>query len=41
CYFEDMGDWGDEYDFSGPFENQTDLKFTSEDLNVLEISPLI
>ena len=41
CYFEDVGDWGDEYDFSGPFENQTDLKFTTEDLNVLEISPFI
>ncbi len=41
CDFEDMGDWGDEYDFSGPFDNQTDLEFTSEDLNVLEISPFI
>jgi len=41
CYFEDVGDWGDEYDFSGPYENQTDLKFTSEDLNVLEITPFL
>ena len=41
CFFEDVGDWGDEYDFSGPHENQTDLKFTSEDLNILEILPLI
>jgi len=41
CFFEDVGDWGDEYDFSGPHENQTDLKFTSEDLNVFEILPLI
>ena len=41
CFFEDVGDWGDEYDFSGPFENQTDIKFTSEDLNVLEILPFI
>jgi len=41
CSFEDVGDWGDEYDFSGPKENQTDLKFTSEDLNVFEIIPLI
>jgi len=41
CFFEDVGDWGDEYDFSGPFENQTDIKFTSEDLNVLEIVPVI
>jgi mannosylglycerate hydrolase len=41
CFFEDVGDWGDEYDFSGPFENQTDIEFTSEDLNVLEILPII
>ncbi|MFX0047644.1 MAG: alpha-mannosidase [Candidatus Hermodarchaeota archaeon] len=41
CSFEDVGDWGDEYDFSGPFENQKDIKFTSEDLNVLEIIPVI
>ncbi|MFX0075602.1 MAG: alpha-mannosidase [Candidatus Hermodarchaeota archaeon] len=41
CSFEDVGDWGDEYDFSGPFENQTDIKFTSEDLNVLEIIPVM
>ncbi|MFX0009531.1 MAG: glycoside hydrolase family 38 C-terminal domain-containing protein, partial [Candidatus Hermodarchaeota archaeon] len=41
CYFEDVGDWGDEYDFSGPNENQTDLKFTTEDLNILEILPYI
>ncbi|MHA1641751.1 MAG: alpha-mannosidase [Promethearchaeota archaeon] len=41
CQFEDVGDWGDEYDFSGPKENQFDLKFTSEDLNVLEIKPII
>ena len=41
CYFEDVGDWGDEYDFAGPKENQTDLKFTSEDLNVLSIKQYI
>jgi len=41
CFFEDVGDWGDEYDFSGPHDNQTDLKFTSEDMNVMEILPLI
>ncbi|MFW9952110.1 MAG: glycosyl hydrolase-related protein, partial [Candidatus Thorarchaeota archaeon] len=41
CFFEDVGDWGDEYDFSGPLENQTDLKFTSEDLNIMEILPFI
>ncbi|GAH80218.1 unnamed protein product, partial [marine sediment metagenome] len=41
CFFEDVGDWGNEYDFSEPHENQTDLKFTSEDLNIFEILPLI
>ena len=41
CFFEDVGDWGDEYDFSGPYKKQTDLKFTSEDLNIMEILPLI
>ncbi|MFW9952521.1 MAG: glycosyl hydrolase-related protein, partial [Candidatus Thorarchaeota archaeon] len=39
CYIEDVGDWGDEYDFSGPSENQTDLKFTTEDFNILSIQP--
>ncbi|MFX1527245.1 MAG: alpha-mannosidase [Promethearchaeota archaeon] len=39
--FEDVGDWGDEYDFSGPNENQTDLIYTSEDLNFLGIKPYI
>ncbi len=38
CEFEDMGDWGDEYDFSGPRENQTDLVFKSEDAAVFERS---
>lgn len=41
CYFEDIGDWGDEYDFAGPRENQTDLQFSSEDLNVISIEPFI
>ncbi|MHA1106208.1 MAG: alpha-mannosidase [Promethearchaeota archaeon] len=41
CYFEDVGDWGDEYDFAGPRENQTDLQFSSEDLNILSIEPYI
>jgi mannosylglycerate hydrolase len=38
CYFEDVGDWGDSYDFSGPKNNQTDLRFTSEDAAVFERS---
>ncbi|MHA1803429.1 MAG: alpha-mannosidase [Promethearchaeota archaeon] len=41
CFFEDVGDWGDEYDYSGPNENQKDLKFTSQNLIMKEISPLI
>ncbi|MFX1570028.1 MAG: alpha-mannosidase [Promethearchaeota archaeon] len=38
CEFEDLGDWGDEYDFSSPRENQTDMLFTSEDATVFERS---
>ena len=41
CSFEDVGDWGDEYDYAGAQENQVDLKFTSEDLNVLSIEHYI
>ncbi len=36
CEFEDVGDWGDEYDFSGPKENQTDLVFNTENAAVFE-----
>ncbi len=38
CELEDVGDWGDEYDFSGPKNNQTDLSFTTEDAAVFERS---
>ncbi len=38
CEFEDIGDWGDEYDYSGPRENQSDMTFTSEDVAVFERS---
>jgi len=38
CEFEDMGDWGDEYDFSGPRDNQVDLVYTTEDAAVFERS---
>jgi mannosylglycerate hydrolase len=38
CNFEDVGDWGDSYDFSGPKNNQTDLRFTTEDATVFERS---
>jgi mannosylglycerate hydrolase len=41
CSFEDVGDWGDEYDYAGPQENQVDLRFTSEDLNILSIEHYI
>ncbi|MFX1548982.1 MAG: alpha-mannosidase [Promethearchaeota archaeon] len=38
CNFEDVGDWGDSYDFSGPKSNQTDIRFTTEDAAVFERS---
>ncbi|MFO8018955.1 MAG: glycoside hydrolase family 38 C-terminal domain-containing protein [Promethearchaeia archaeon] len=34
CFFEDSGDWGDEYDFSGPNDEQTDKRFTSSDMEL-------
>jgi len=39
--FVDEGDWGDEYDFSGPKENQTDLVYTTEDGALLGIAPIM
>ncbi len=41
CFFEDVGDWGDEYDFSGPDENQNDTRYTTIDGNILNISTII
>ena len=38
CEFEDVGDWGDEYDYSGPLDNQTDIIYTTEDVAVFERS---
>ena len=38
CEFEDVGDWGDEYDYSGPLENQTNITYTTEDAAVFERS---
>jgi len=38
CQFEDMGDWGDEYDFSGPTRKQIDKKYTTMDTEILENS---
>ncbi len=41
CQFEDVGDWGDEYDFSGPKQNQTESKFTTKDAENIEISSFV
>ncbi len=41
CEFEDVGDWGDEYDYSGPLENQTNITYTTEDVAVFERSVYI
>lgn len=41
CYFEDVGDWGDEYDFSGPDDGQKDRPLTTKDAELVEISPII
>ena len=41
CEIEDVGDWGDEYDFSGPKENQIDLRFSTEDAALFEKSVYI
>ncbi len=38
CQFEDVGDWGDEYDFSGPTHKQIDKKYTTKDTEILENS---
>ena len=39
CTFRDVGDWGDEYDFSGPLKNQVDKEFSSLDGERVEITP--
>lgn len=41
CKFEDVGDWGDEYDFSGPKEDQTDTAFTTSDAKNVQVSEYI
>ncbi len=38
CQFEDVGDWGDEYDYSGPDVDQIDSKFLTRDAEIIEIS---
>ena len=39
CQFEDGGDWGDEYDYSGPKEDQTDVVYTTEDAETIKVVP--
>jgi mannosylglycerate hydrolase len=41
CQVEDVGDWGDEYDFSEPYKNQSGLKFSTRDANLVKISPFL
>ncbi|UCD00835.1 MAG: hypothetical protein JSV23_08090 [Promethearchaeota archaeon] len=41
CQFEDVGDWGDEYDFSGPVRKQIDKRFTTKDADIVEIEPFL
>ncbi|TFG26600.1 MAG: hypothetical protein EU532_09465, partial [Promethearchaeota archaeon] len=38
---EDCGDWGDEYDYSGPKENQTDVIYAMKDALIMESVPYI
>jgi len=40
CSFEDVGDWGDEYDFSGPYRKQVDKKFETINSSIIEIKKL-
>ncbi len=37
CQFEDVADWGDEYNFSGPTSKQIDKIYTTKDSEVVEI----
>lgn len=37
CSIEDVGDWGDEYDFSGPYRKQVDKKFGTTDSKIVDI----
>ncbi len=41
CQFEDVADWGDEYDFSGPTRKQVDKKYTTKDAEILELMPFL
>ncbi|MFX1409985.1 MAG: alpha-mannosidase [Promethearchaeota archaeon] len=41
CQFEDVADWGDEYDYSGPIRKQVDKKFITEDAEIVELVPFL
>lgn len=41
CGLEDLGDWGDEYDYSGPKDNQLDMKFTSKDARLQGVEQVL
>ena len=41
CEFKDVGDWGDEYDFSGPRRKQVDSEFYSKDAQIIENSQFV
>jgi mannosylglycerate hydrolase len=41
CFLEDMGDWGDEYDFSGPYRSQVDIPYSTKDAKILNIFPYL
>ncbi|MFX1449640.1 MAG: alpha-mannosidase [Promethearchaeota archaeon] len=41
CQFEDMGDWGDEYDYSGPHGEREDITFSTNDFIHVKIEPYI
>ncbi|MFX0043611.1 MAG: glycoside hydrolase family 38 C-terminal domain-containing protein, partial [Candidatus Hodarchaeota archaeon] len=41
CQFEDVADWGDEYDYSGPARKQADKKYMTQDAEIIEIIPFL
>ena len=41
CQFEESGDWGDEYDFSKPRQDQTDSKYFTKDAKIIQITPFL
>ncbi|NVM04500.1 MAG: hypothetical protein HWN67_19410 [Candidatus Helarchaeota archaeon] len=41
CQFEDVGDWGDEYDYSGPRRERKDTLISTKDVMHVKIEPYI